>query len=50
MDLVALEMGETIMLLLEKSAGGTHRRVGVAWDVRKDFFVLVEDYEVFVLE
>ncbi|KAK7191115.1 HET-domain-containing protein [Paraphaeosphaeria sporulosa] len=47
--LLALELGETTMLLLEDCGDGTHRRVGAAWNVRKDFFALVNDSEVLVL-
>jgi hypothetical protein len=48
-ELSALEIGETTMLLLENCGDGTHRRVGAAWDVRKDFFALVKDCDVLVL-
>jgi hypothetical protein len=37
-DLLALEVGETAMVLVEQCGQGIYRRVGAAWDVRKDFF------------
>lgn len=48
MELLTLEIGETTMLLLEMCGEGVHRRVGVAWDVRKDFFASVQ-CEVLIL-
>jgi len=48
-DLVALEVAETTALLLERKDDGTHRRVGVAWNVRDDFFVFRKEPEVTVL-
>lgn len=49
MGLAALEIAETIALLLERKEDGTHRRVGVAWNVRQDFFVLSGEPKVVVL-
>lgn len=43
LELLGLEVGETSILLLEKLDDGTHRRVGAAWDVRRDFFKLVRE-------
>jgi hypothetical protein len=37
-DLWALELGVSTMLLLEHCGEGRRRRVGVAWDVREDYF------------
>jgi len=37
-DLYALELGVSTMLLLERCGEGRWRRVGVAWDVREDYF------------
>ncbi|KAL5430843.1 hypothetical protein PMIN07_009751 [Paraphaeosphaeria minitans] len=48
-ELLALEIGETAMLLLEYCGDGTHRRVGAAWNVRKDFFAFISKGEVLVL-
>lgn len=48
-ELVALEIGETSMLLLENCGDGTHRRVGAAWNVRKDFFASVKENDVLLL-
>lgn len=45
----ALEIGDTTMLLLEDCKDGTRRRVGAAWDVRKDFFALVKECAILVL-
>jgi hypothetical protein len=42
MDLWALELGTATMLLLEHCGGGICHRVGVAWDVREDFFALAQ--------
>lgn len=38
MDLWALELGASTMLLLEHCGEGRWRRVGVAWDVRQSYF------------
>lgn len=46
--LLALEVGETTMLLVERCGDSVCRRVGAAWNVRKDFFALAEP-EVLVL-
>lgn len=37
-DLWALELGISTLVLLEHCGDGRWRRVGVAWDVREDFF------------
>ena len=42
MEVKALKLGTEIMLLLCYSGGGKWRRVGTAWDVRKDFFASTE--------
>ena len=41
-NLLALEVGETTMLLVERCGDDAYRRVGAAWNVRKDFFALAE--------
>lgn len=38
LDLWALEIRATTMLILQHYGGGVCRRVGIAWDVREDFF------------
>ena len=38
----ALEVGGTTMLLLEPCGENMYRRVGAAWDVRKDFFAMAK--------
>ena len=47
-DLLALEVGETAMLLLEDCGEGFYRRVGAAWNVRRDFFTGAEDAVLFL--
>ncbi|KAJ4987687.1 hypothetical protein SVAN01_06854 [Stagonosporopsis vannaccii] len=39
---MALEIGNTTMLLLEACGKGVFRRIGVAWDVRNNYFALAE--------
>lgn len=43
---MALETGNTTMLLLEACGGGIFRRVGVAWDVRINYFAFAEQADV----
>ena len=38
MDLWAFELGQSTMLLLEYCSDGSWRRIGVAWDMREDYF------------
>ncbi len=47
-DLWAFEIGVSNMLLLERYHDGTWRRVGVAWNVREDYFTS-EDCEMLIL-
>lgn len=42
LELWALELGISILLLPEYCGEGTRRRVGVAWDVREDYFALAQ--------
>jgi hypothetical protein len=44
----ALEVGETTMLFLEPCGENIYRRVGAAWDVRRDFFAMAK-CEVLIL-
>lgn len=48
-EILGLEIGETTMLLLEQRQDGAYRRLGVAWDVRKDFFASVTEQHVLIL-
>lgn len=48
-NLLALKMGETTMLLLEQRVEGAHLRLRVAWNVRKDFFMQVAEQDVLIL-
>ena len=46
--LLAFEVGETTMLLLEHCGARVYRRVGAAWNVRRDFFTRAECKDVFL--
>jgi hypothetical protein len=48
-NLLALRMGETTMLLLEQRVEGAHLRLRVTWNVRKDFFMQVAEQDVLIL-
>ncbi|KAH6625115.1 heterokaryon incompatibility protein-domain-containing protein [Boeremia exigua] len=46
LHLMALEIGETTMLLLERCGKGVYRRVGVAWNVRNNYFALAKQEDL----
>jgi hypothetical protein len=48
LDISALELGTSTMLLLERGSQGVWRRVGVAWNVREDYFTFAPS-EILVL-
>jgi hypothetical protein len=48
LDIRALELGTSTMLLLERGSQGIWRRIGVAWNVREDYFTFAPS-EILIL-